>query len=228
MPFNDKKCHVIAFGDQTYRPDYRLGNVQMEWTESTKYLGVIMQSNLRFDQHISLKKEKASKILGAIKHILHEAPKHGRLLAYTSLCRPILEYADSMWDPSRQKDIDSLEMIQNRAARFISRIRGRESITEAKAELGLQLLQDRRRNHRLALLMKILEDEDRHSALASAYDEIIESRKGGAMTTRAAARGELASVYATTHTYYNSFLPRSIRDLRGNHQPGTAQESAAC
>ena len=34
------------------------------------------------------------------------------------------------------------------------------------------------------------------------------------MTTRAAARGEPTSVYAKSHAYYNSFLPKTIRDLR--------------
>jgi len=70
-----------------------------------------MQPNYKFDQHITLKKEKVSKILGAIKHILHEAPREGRLLAYTSLCRPILESADAVWDSTIAKDIESLEML---------------------------------------------------------------------------------------------------------------------
>ena len=62
----------------------------MNWTNTTTYLGVIMQSNLKFDQHMALKNDKASKTLGANKHILKQAPQEGRLLAYTSLCRPIL------------------------------------------------------------------------------------------------------------------------------------------
>ena len=44
----------------------------MDWADTTTYLGVIMQSNLKFDQHMALKKDKASKNLGTIivKHIL--------------------------------------------------------------------------------------------------------------------------------------------------------------
>ena len=87
----------------------------MEWVSDTKYLGVILQSDLRFEQHMMLKKEKASRTLGAIKHILHDAPREGRLLAYTRLCHTVLEYADTIWDPTLNKDIESLEMVQNRA-----------------------------------------------------------------------------------------------------------------
>ena len=67
----------------------------MDWADTTTYLGFIMQSNLKFDQHMTLKKDKAT--LRAIKHILKQAPQEGRLLVYTSLCRPMLEYADTAW-----------------------------------------------------------------------------------------------------------------------------------
>jgi len=83
-----------------------------------------MQSNLKFDQHIMLKKDKASKILETIKHVLHEASREGKLLAYTNLCRPILEYTDTVWDLTLAKDIESLEMLQRRAVRFIAGIKG--------------------------------------------------------------------------------------------------------
>ena len=41
----------------------------MEWVSDTKYIGVILQSDLKFDLHVMLKKEKASRTL---KHILHD------------------------------------------------------------------------------------------------------------------------------------------------------------
>ena len=77
----------------------------MDWADTTTYLSVVLQSNLKFDQHKALKKDKASKTLGAIKHILKQALQEGRLLAYTSLCRPIPEYADTVWDPTLTNEI---------------------------------------------------------------------------------------------------------------------------
>ena len=70
--------------------------------------------------------------------ILKQPPQEGRLLAYTSLCRPTLEYAGTVWNPTLAKEIESLEMQQHRAVRFIAILRGRESVTEAYFELGLQ------------------------------------------------------------------------------------------
>ena len=54
---------------------------------------------------MALKKDIALKTLEAIKHILKQAPQKGRLLADTSLCRPILEYADTVWDPALAKKL---------------------------------------------------------------------------------------------------------------------------
>ena len=154
MPFNVTKCHAIAFGCATGLPCYKLGDTPLEWVEEMKYLCVIMQANLKFDKHITQKTQKASRVLGMIKYALHDAPKHGRLLAYTSLCHPILEYADTVWDPSLKGVIHDVEMIQNRTVRFITGHKGRESISKAREELGLQTLQERRKNHRLSLLIR--------------------------------------------------------------------------
>ena len=45
---------------------------------------------------MALKKDKALKTLEANKRFLKQAPQESRLLAYTSLCHPILEYADTV------------------------------------------------------------------------------------------------------------------------------------
>ena len=111
-PFNDKKCKVIAFGSQNYKPTYKLGEAVMDSVDTATYLPVIMQSNLKFNQHMKFKKDKAQKTLAAIKHILKQAPKECRLLTYTSLCRPILEYADTVWDSTLANKVEPLKMLQ--------------------------------------------------------------------------------------------------------------------
>ena len=67
---------------------------------------------------------------------MSNAPKEAKLLAYTSLCRPILEYADVVWDPSARSKIHDIELVQNSAIRFISNLKGRtDSVPEAKNQL---------------------------------------------------------------------------------------------
>ena len=92
MPFNIDKCEVITFSKaQTAAPQYFLGNGPLECVNLTTYLAMEMQSNLKFDKHIASKIKSAWKILGHVKYSPHEAHERGKSLAYTSLCRPILE-----------------------------------------------------------------------------------------------------------------------------------------
>ena len=55
---------------------------------------------------------------------------------HTILCRPILEYADTVWDQTSVEIFQCLEMPQYKAVRFIDK--GQESVLEACAELDLQ------------------------------------------------------------------------------------------
>ena len=60
---------------------------------------------------------------------------------------------------------------------------------------------------RLSLLMKILQDEEQHSTLSVAYDEITGYYQKMTMTTRSAAYGEITSVYAASHVCIPWWLP---------------------
>ena len=107
MRFNKKKCQAISFGKPIPSiPACTLGSTTLDWTDSIKYLGVTIQSDLKFDTHIEGKGTKSKKFLGGIKHLTYNASKEAKLLAYTSLCRAILEYADVVWDPHTKTNIN--------------------------------------------------------------------------------------------------------------------------
>ena len=125
MPFNEEKCQAINFGLRTFTSHYKLGTLCLEWVEHTEFLWVIIQSDLKFDQHIRDKCLKSRKLLGGIKHLMYDAPKETKLLAYTSQCRPILEYADAVWDPSARSKIHDIELAQNSAVCSISKLKRR-------------------------------------------------------------------------------------------------------
>ena len=52
--------------------------------------------------------------------------------------------------------ITSLEGVQRKAIRFISGIRGREGVTEARTFLEIELLELKRKNARMSLMLKLL------------------------------------------------------------------------
>jgi hypothetical protein len=51
-------------------------------------------------------------------HILKKGNNNTKSLAYTSLVRPILEYGAACWDPYREGQINALDRVQKKAAKF--------------------------------------------------------------------------------------------------------------
>ena len=80
-----------------------------------------------------------------IKRALHGATKKAKLLAYTTLCRPLVEYASSVWDPLLEYQTYDIEMVQHRAVRFICDLKGRVSISTAIDTLELENLGESRK-----------------------------------------------------------------------------------
>ena len=106
-------------------------------------------------------KNTANKTLGFIKRNLHSCPEGIKSRAYISLVRPTIEYASTVWDPCRQYQIQWLENVQRRAARFATRTYGSEQgcVTRFLNHLQWLSLQHRRKVARLTLLHKALHSE---------------------------------------------------------------------
>ena len=79
------------------------------------------------------------------------------MTAFISLVRSVLEYAATIWDPHLSKDINALQGVQRKAARFVKNDYGLlSSVTSMLQYIGWKDLKDRRRDLRLALLYKII------------------------------------------------------------------------
>ena len=72
-----------------------------------------------------------------------------------------MEYCASKWDPHQENHTKRLEMVQHRAARFVKNTPYRHSeqqtsITRVVEHLGWPLLAERRRNTRLHMFYKVI------------------------------------------------------------------------
>ena len=66
---------------------------------STKYLGVTIQTNLKWNKHVNNIIASATQKINVIKRNLRVNSKTVKDRAYTSLVRPKLEYNSCVWDP---------------------------------------------------------------------------------------------------------------------------------
>ena len=139
---------------------YQLDNHILQHVDENPYLGVTYTDNLKFGTHITKITNKASSTLGCLKRNLKHCPLSCRKTAYLSLVRSTLEYSSIVWDPFLKKDIDKLESIQRKAARFISgdyKSRDHGCVTRMLKQLELPPLQDRRKMARLTFFFKVAE-----------------------------------------------------------------------
>ena len=76
---------------------------------------------------------------------------------YFALVRPIIENVCSVWDPHTKHDIERIEMIQHRAARFVAKNyqRAPGTMTHILNKLKWPTLQQRRKERRLTVMFKL-------------------------------------------------------------------------
>ena len=68
--FHPKKCHVLTLGNFyniTHTEKYTIHRQELEHVFEQKDLRVILDAELKFDEHISVKMKKANAIAGLIR-----------------------------------------------------------------------------------------------------------------------------------------------------------------
>ena len=84
-----------------------------------KYLGVIINSKLKWKDHCEYVVNKATICLNRLHCAMYDCTPAAKISAYKVLVRPYLEYACAVWSPFTIHDNTLLESLQNRAACLI-------------------------------------------------------------------------------------------------------------
>jgi len=70
-----------------------------------EYLGIIIRSDLNWEDHVSYSLRKAWKALHFTMSILKKGNNNTKRLAYTALVKPILKYGAVCWDHTRAEKV---------------------------------------------------------------------------------------------------------------------------
>lgn len=158
MEFHPGKCQVLRF-TRRRKPisyNYYLHGLELEVVPEAKYLGVTLTSDLRWGSHIDRVTQKANQTLGFVRRNLQVSSPAIKQRAYFGLIRPKVEYASTVWNPFQKKQINKIEMIQRRAARWtLSRYHNTSSVSDMVDQLGWRSLQDRRTDACLCMFYKM-------------------------------------------------------------------------
>ena len=159
MEFNPGKCQAMRVTNKQNpgKPEYTIHGQQLEAVTHAKYLGVTITKDLKWSRHITETTRKADNTRAFLARNIKGCKQETKKQCYTTMVRPILEYASDVWDPHQANDTARLEKVQRRSARFITRNFRREaSVNAMLQELNIPLLKERRAHSKVTTLYKAL------------------------------------------------------------------------
>ena len=155
-PDRPKQAQEIIFSrkkNATTHPSLFFSNSEIKLSSNQKHLGLTLDSKLSFNEHINDKINQANRGLGLLRKLQTNLPRNSLLTIYKSFIRPLLDYADVVYDqPSNASFSKKIESVQYNAALAITGTIKGSSLEKLYQELGLEYLYQRRWARRLCLL----------------------------------------------------------------------------
>ena len=158
MNFAPSKCYIMSITLKRQPSSFSctLCNTPLKRVTFQKYLGVFITNSLNWTKQVVEVKKKANKILGVLQRNLASSSAVFKERAYLILVRPVCEYGSVAWSPYTQKDINCVQSVHRRAARFVCNdYRHTSSINIMLSNLRWQDLETRRRITDLTMLFMI-------------------------------------------------------------------------
>ena len=164
MFFNVNKCKILHIGKENPNFEYQMedkdGTIKnLTVVNCEKDLGIYVQDNLKFDQHISITVNRANRLVGLIKRAFSYLDEETLLVLHKTLIRPILDYGNLIWFPTLKKDIRAIENVQRRITKILPEL-SNLSYEERLQRLSLSTLMYRRNRMDMIQVFKIVQNID--------------------------------------------------------------------
>ena len=167
MEFHPKKCQVLHVTNKR-------NIIKASWHAWGMYLGVNMVNihhKLSWNHHIQKVISKANSTPAFLQRNNHQCPHETKVLCYQTLLRPVIKYASIIWDPHTNANINILEMVQRRYARFVFHDYRRPSNVIAMLDqLHWASLQERRAQAKVEMMFRICERSGWYSYIIPNYN----------------------------------------------------------
>ena len=210
LKFNIDKCKILHIGNTNPRQEYTMNSVPLNTVENEKDIGIIFDSKLNFDMHISQCSADARKILGMISRSFKYLDKDSLRTIITSLIRSKLEYGNVVWSPIFRRQSIELEKVQRKATRLLPGCRKLDYANRLHY-LNLPTLKYRRLRRDLIQTFKFLKKIDNTEQHYFTISETTNTRNNYLKLTKC---------FVTNSIRYNFFSQRII-----NHWNSLSQEA---
>ena len=157
VTFNPTKSESIIFSrkrNKPLHPPIVMDQKQINEVSSHKHLGVFLSNDCTWHEHMEYIKSKAWKRINVMRKLKFILDRRSLQTIYLTFIRPLLEYANVVWDNCTLYEVNELEKIQYEAARIVTGTTKLVSINSLLLETGWETLAYRRKKHKLQLFLK--------------------------------------------------------------------------
>ena len=140
LSLNIKKSHAILFGKRAYNPEsfsLFIDKTKINIVNETKFLGICIDKNLNWSNHIKLIACKIAKGIGIINKIKYKVNKSTLIKLYYSFIYPFLIYGNIIWGNAAKQHLNSIHILQKRVVRIICQAGYREHTESLFTELKI-------------------------------------------------------------------------------------------
>lgn len=122
-----------------------LDGTTVPWSRSVKYLGVLLDPKLHFNEHTSYLQTKALKCIRILYSLINKKSKlnlRNKLLIFKSVFRPILTYAGPVWGNCAKIYLRRLQIAQNKFLKLVLKKPFNFSTNKLHVEAKVNLLNE--------------------------------------------------------------------------------------
>ena len=181
-----------------------MNNTQIKNVNSHKHLGLILNKSCSWHEHIEEISSKARKRVNILRKLKYQLDRNTLQISYFSFIRPILEYADIVWDNCTQYEKNELEKIQIEAAMIVTGTTRSCSNEKILEEAGWDSLETRREKHRLITFHKMV-----HQNSPSYLYTLVPPSVHQVSQRNLRSQNDLHIPRSRTNLYRDSFIPKS-------------------
>ena len=183
LSLNIAKTEYILLGSRSrlnkisdLNVNIEINGKELKRVKSCKHLGMIIDENLTWQDHVLKIQKKTSSGLYMLRKVKQYVNSSTLKLVYNALVSSHLNYCDVVWDNCGITLTNKLQKIQNRGARIINNSPWHSSGRENISSLNWQTLGDKRKDNIAIMMFRILNSQaptylfDKFSHISHCYN----------------------------------------------------------
>ena len=123
LSLNIAKTNYIVFGKhkQEHRVALKINDIAIERVDATKFIGVVIDQSLNWNNHINLVRSKLAKVASVLYKVSHVIDRSSLHTLYCSLFLPYLMYCCEIWGNNYTAKLQCIVSLQKRV--ILNRLR---------------------------------------------------------------------------------------------------------